>query len=139
MRYKYSDEQAFDEDLELEDSAFDDSEKGRFLEDSADTSSYEDEDYTDEDDGQTEPAESSKGKRQKSAERLLLEKEFLDLYEEYMHPTKEYSERRISWQLDDLYAILMKLNRGWAYRTAQSYKLAGYVDADGEEALAVSG
>ena len=37
MRYKYSDEQAFDEDLELEDSAFDDSEKGRFLEDSADT------------------------------------------------------------------------------------------------------
>lgn len=139
MRYKYSDEQAVVEDLELEDSAFDDSEKRRFLEDSFDTSSYEDEDYSDEDeaDCQTEPTGSSKGKRQKSAERLLLEKDFLSVYEEYMHPNKEYSNRRISWQLDDLCAILMKLNRGWAYRTAQSYKQSGYDDADGEDALAV--
>ncbi len=139
MRNKYSDEQSFDEGLELRDIAFNDTDEGDLLETDPDTSSYEDEDYTDEDDCQAEPTGSNKGKRQKSAERLLLEKEFVDLYEEYMHPTKEYSERRISWQLDDLCNIFMKLNRGWAYRTAQSYKQSGYTDADGEEALAVSG
>ena len=108
------------------------------FESDCDIFSYADEAHDDEYDLPEEPAEQGKGKRKKSAEMLLLENEFLALYEEYIHPTKEYSECRVSWQLDDLCAILMKLNRGWAYRTAQRYKLSGCDDADGEDALAIS-
>lgn len=102
-----------------------------------DAFSYADEDHTNEDDVPEEPAGKGKGKRKTSPERLLREAEFLALYEEYMHPTKQYSAYRIQCQLDDLYLLLYKLNKGWAYSKAKRYKLAGFADADGEVALSI--
>lgn len=138
MKEHIYDDSTQDEDLSWEDDSYEDSVENALSEEDIDAFSYTDEEHTDEDDIQEQPAGKDKGKHQKSEEILSLEKEFLALYEEYIHPTKEYSECRVSWQLDDLCEKLMKLNRSWAYKTAQSYKQAGYDEADGDDALAVS-
>ena len=96
---------------------------------------YTDEEHTDASDI---PEKSQKqGQSRKSAERQELEARFLELYEEFMRPTKTYSAFRIQCQTDDLFQLLCRLNEGWAYRKAKSYKLAGFSDAEGEDALAV--
>ena len=74
---------------------------------------------------------------QKSAERKAKEARFLELYEEFMRPTKTYSAFRIQCQTDDLYQLLYELNAGWAYRKAKSYRLAGFREAEGEYALSI--
>lgn len=134
MKKHYYDEPTQDEDLSWEDD-FADSAAVDLDKVDEDAFSYADEDHTDEDDVPEEPVEKGKGKRKKSPERLSREAEFLALYEEYMHPTKQYSAYRIQCQLDDLYLLLYKLNKGWAYSKAKSYKLAGFGDADGDDAL----
>lgn len=134
MKKHYYDEPTQDEDLSWEDD-FADSAAVDLDKVDEDAFSYADEDHTDEDDVPEEPVEKGKGKQKKSPERLSREAEFLALYEEYMHPTKQYSAYRIQCQLDDLYLLLYKLNKGWAYSKAKSYKMAGFGDADGDDAL----
>ena len=76
-------------------------------------------------------------KRRKNPEQLSREADFLALYEEFMHPSKAYSAFRVQCQLEDLYLLLYELNRGWAYGKANVYRLAGFLEADGEDALSV--
>lgn len=137
MKNKYREEQTYDEGLALDDIPYEDPAEVALSEVDEDAYSYADEEHIDEDDVPEEPAGKSKGKRQKSAERISREEQFLTLYEEYMHPTKKYSAYRVQCQLDDLYLLLYKLNKGWAYSKAKSYKLAGFTDADGEDALSI--
>lgn len=135
MNKHYYDESTHDENLSWEDNSYEDPVEAALSEVDSDAFSYADEGHTDEDDVPEEPVGKGKGKRQKSAERLSREAQFLALYEEYMHPTKQYSAYRVQCQLDDLYLLLFKLNKGWAYSKAKSYKLAGFTDADGDDAL----
>lgn len=76
-----------------------------------------------------------KAKKRKSPERQQLEKAFVQLYDEFIHPTREYSEHEVDSQLGQLYYMLMKLNSGWAEGMAKCYRRNGYL-ADGEEANA---
>ncbi len=135
MKGKYRDEQTSGEDLAWEDTSYEDPVEVALSEVDEAAFSYADEEHIDEDDIPEEPAGAGKGKRKKSAERLSREAEFLALYEEYMHPTRKYSAYRTQCQLDDLYLLLYKLNKSWAYSKAKSYKLAGFGDADGDDAL----
>lgn len=135
MKNKYYDEETYSEDLTQEDTSCEDPAEATLSEVDDDAYSYADEEHCDEDDipeGSTE-----EGKCKKSAERIAREKRFLSIYEEYFHPTKKHSAYRIQCQLDDLYSLLYELNKGWAYRKAKSYKLAGFLEADGEDALAI--
>lgn len=104
-------------------------------EEEVDAISYVDAEDADEDDIPEESTE--KGKHKKSQERIALEERFLEIYEAYMHPKEIYSDFRVQCQLDDLYACLYALNKGWAYRKAKSYRLAGFYQAEGEEALSI--
>lgn len=137
METNYCDKQTYDEELAWEETAYADPAEAALSEVEEDAFSYADEDHTDEDDIPEESTDPGKGKRKKSAERIAREQRFLSIYEEYLHPTRKYSAYRIQCQLDDLYSLLYELNKSWAYRKAQSYKLAGFLDADGEDALAI--
>ena len=132
MKDQHFDEPTYDEDNAWEDTAYDDPAEEVFSDAEEDAFTY-----ADEDDIPEESVAPGKGKRKKSAERLSREAEFLALYEEYIHPTKEYSAYRIQCQLDDLYLLLYKLNKSWAYSKANSYKLAGFGEADGDDALSI--
>lgn len=89
--------------------------------------------YGDEDHAEGE--EPRKKGAKKSPERQQQEADFLALYGEYIHPTQNYSSYRVRTQLDDLLELLAKLNGSWAYRKAQSYRLAGFHEASGDVAL----
>ncbi len=103
--------------------------------------SYTDPEFTDEDDLPEdfleESSEKSNGQRKKSAERIDKEQRFTDLYNEFMHPTKTLSAFRKQCQLDDLYTLLLQLNRGWANGKAARYAAAGFTRANGEDALSI--
>lgn len=96
---------------------------------------YADAEFTDEDDVLVQSTEA--GKRRKSPERLAREARFMELYQEFMNPSREYSQYRVQCQLDDLYMLLWELNWGWAYRKALAYKRAGFQNAEGEDALSI--
>ena len=93
--------------------------------------SYADPEFTDDDD----LMEKKTARREKSPERKKREEEFLILFNAFMNPEKQLSAFRIRCQADDLCGLLMKLNKGWTYRKAISYALAGFPEADWEEAL----
>lgn len=73
----------------------------------------------------------------KSPERVNLEKKFLSCYEAYLHPTEPVSAFRTQCLLDDLYQILLNLNRGWVNRKATRYRAVGFSAVDEEEALSI--
>lgn len=90
-------------------------------------------------DGDVVSGASAQKEKEKNPWQKACEEQFLSLYQEYFHPSKPYSEFQVQCQLDDLYALLVRLNRGWAYKKAQSHKRAGFLEADGEDALACGG
>ena len=81
-----------------------------------------------------------KTKPKKSPERISKEKRFAELYEAYMHPEKKLSEFHERCLLDDLYSLLMELNKGWVYGKAKPYqkKFVG-AGVDMELALSIGG
>lgn len=101
-----------------------------------DAFSYADESYTD-DDIWEESAKKKQGQRRKSPERVSREAQFVSLYEQYMHPAGNLSAYRTQCLLSDLFTVLCDLNRSWAYRKAKNYRLAGFRDAEGEDALII--
>ncbi len=137
MKDQYFDNPAYDQDDQQENMAYNSSAEEDSSEAEENVFSYTDEEHSDEEDIARSSAASSNGKRKKSAERVASEEKFLALYEEYMRPTKQYSAFRIQCQLDDMLALLYQLNKSWAYYKAKRYKLAGFRDADGDEALDV--
>lgn len=70
----------------------------------------------------------------KHPERVAYEKKFLELYESYMHPPKPISAYRRQCQLEDLYVLLTKINRGWVASKCARYRSAGFHEADRDEA-----
>ena len=70
----------------------------------------------------------------KHPERVAYEKKFLELYESYMHPQKPISAYRRQCQLEDLYVLLTKINRGWVASKCARYRSAGFHEADRDEA-----
>lgn len=70
----------------------------------------------------------------KHPERVACEKEFLELYESYMHPKEPISAYRRQCQLEDLYELLTKINRGWVASKCARYRAAGFHEADKDEA-----
>lgn len=84
-----------------------------------------------------EEEEKGKGCVKKSAERFNREKEFMELYEAYMHPEKPLSAFREQCLLDDLFEVLCKLNWSWTCRKAEKYKSAMFGGVDMEIALSV--
>ncbi len=97
-----------------------------------DVVSYTDEEHTDDEESPQE-----NGKRKKSPGRADREAEFAALYQAYMHPEKPLSAYRTQCQLDDLMALLYKLNASWAYRKAKRYELAGFHGVDADMALSI--
>lgn len=94
-----------------------------------DAESYTDEEHTDPDD-----IEIQNTKKAKSPSRRILEIAFMGKYEAFIHPQKKLSERQKEYVLNDLYMLLMRLNRGWVVRKVSGYRLAGF-NAEVDEAL----
>lgn len=89
--------------------------------------------YTDEEHTDEEPPKESPhaGKHRKSPRRKELEQQFLELYTAYMRPEKPLSAYREQCLLDDLYALVWKLNEGWARFKAMRYRQSfEYVDEE---------
>lgn len=93
-------------------------------------------------DDSAEPRESrsktkDKGKWKKSIERINKEKEFADLYEQYMHPAEPLSLFREQCLLSDMFMAQFELNKSWAFQKAERYKSALFGGVDAEIALSV--
>lgn len=137
MKQYYYDDIEQDACRSWEDRYSPDSNAAGFDSGEADDFSYADENHTDDDDIEEVYEKKKTGKRQKSPERISRENQFVSLYEEYMHPTQKRSAYRTDCLLSDLFALLCDLNRGWAYRKAKSYRLAGFRAAEGDDALII--
>lgn len=96
-----------------------------------------DEDSADEEALWELPDTQTDGKRKKSPERINREKEFVSLYEKYMHPAESLTAFQAQCLLDDMYLLLCELNMGWVHRRTVRYQSAGFSGVDAEIALSI--